>query len=90
MRLGRGPGDEEPYRDCEASSAQTDGRTGWRPTGQAGPLGAGLLGWRAVQRGWDVRRQSLRHQHKQLSNKNHKPETTGSDYRAASEVGKSC
>ena len=53
-------------------------------------MGAGSLGRRAVQRGWDVRRQSLRHQHKQLGNKNHKPEATGSDYRVASEVGKSC
>ena len=43
MRLGRGPEVEEPYRDCEAASAQTDGQTdGMEGRGAGWTLGCRL------------------------------------------------
>lgn len=45
MRLGRGPEVEEPYRDCEAASAQTDGQTdGMEGRGAGWTLGCRLAG----------------------------------------------
>lgn len=42
------------------------------PQNRSGPLDAGSPEL-TVQRGWDIRCPSPRHQHKQLGHKNHKP-----------------
>ena len=43
MRLGRDPGVEELYGDCEAASAQTDGQTDGRDGGPQSRLDPWVL-----------------------------------------------